>query len=200
MGGIYNATGGWSASQNTVNFVAGFGDTLSFGATSAIRDMAGINGGVSKCSTAYGYGGYLGIAVGGSISLGATTTRATFANWLRNGRASNTTARPWSHWIPDRYIRPLTGRGNPNPDYKRWLDVPGVRHFINSPFNGNVVSRNFHALTDNLAWRFLPRANKSAVGGKPLNKWFQQPLRVPAWLGAGTATSMSKAMQSECGC
>jgi hypothetical protein len=52
-GAIYSATGGWSPSQDVVNAAAGFGDGVSFGITSLIRDAAGVDGGVDRCSSLY---------------------------------------------------------------------------------------------------------------------------------------------------
>ena len=52
-----------------VNGAAGFGDTVSMGLTSVIRDLSGTNGVVDKCSDAYGYGQAAGVGV--SLSFGA---------------------------------------------------------------------------------------------------------------------------------
>ncbi|MCH8623092.1 RHS repeat-associated core domain-containing protein, partial [Undibacterium sp. TS12] len=58
-GGIYNATNGWSPSQSNINAVVGFGDgaykaaTLGFGNLQDIRDFAGIEGDIDKCSSMY---------------------------------------------------------------------------------------------------------------------------------------------------
>ena len=68
-GAIYWGTGGWSPSQSTVDFSAGFGDTISFGFTNKIRDWNGTNGVVDKCSSSYTNAesaGYVFGAVGGS--------------------------------------------------------------------------------------------------------------------------------------
>ncbi len=56
--------------QGLVDFSAGFGDTLSFGATDWLRDQMDVNGSVNKCSSAYGNGEWgaigLGMAFGGA--------------------------------------------------------------------------------------------------------------------------------------
>ncbi len=54
--------------QGVVDAVAGFGDTLSFGATSLIRGWMGTNGAVNKCSREYGYGELGGIGL--SLAFG----------------------------------------------------------------------------------------------------------------------------------
>lgn len=48
--------------QGWVDFAAGFGDSMWFNIPSMIRDAAGIDGGVDKCSKAYRNGQYLDIA------------------------------------------------------------------------------------------------------------------------------------------
>lgn len=42
-----------SLPQGLVDFSAGFGDTLSFGATNWVREQMGVNGEVNKCSGYY---------------------------------------------------------------------------------------------------------------------------------------------------
>ena len=64
-GGIYAASGGWSPSQGLVDSAAGFGDALLLGTGGALRDLAGVNGGVDQCSDAYQYGSYAALAAGG---------------------------------------------------------------------------------------------------------------------------------------
>jgi RHS repeat-associated protein len=61
--------------QGLVDFSAGFGDTLSFGLTNAVRDKMGTNGAVNKCSGAYTAGEVTGVAVGVVLS-GAAGARA----------------------------------------------------------------------------------------------------------------------------
>jgi RHS repeat-associated protein len=49
--------------EDVSNFAAGFGDTVSLGATQAIRQALGVDN-VDYCSGAYGDGGYAGVATG----------------------------------------------------------------------------------------------------------------------------------------
>ncbi|MBI1424703.1 MAG: hypothetical protein GC149_14755, partial [Gammaproteobacteria bacterium] len=74
--------------QSTVDFAAGFGDSLSFGLTANIRSGLGI-GGVNKCSNAYRYGEYTDLAfevgtMGLSAGLKGLAARAS-RNAVRNG-------------------------------------------------------------------------------------------------------------------
>ena len=48
-----------------VNSSAGLGDALLFGQGQRLRDLAGVDGGVDKCSDAYDYGSYAALAAGG---------------------------------------------------------------------------------------------------------------------------------------
>ena len=66
FGAIYWATDGWSPAQSTVDFSAGLGDALLLGQGQWLRDLAGVDGGVNKCSDAYDYGSYAAFAAGGS--------------------------------------------------------------------------------------------------------------------------------------
>ncbi|HPE61926.1 MAG TPA: FG-GAP-like repeat-containing protein [Thiolinea sp.] len=63
-----------SLPQGLVDGVAGFGDTASFGLSSYIRDLYGIDGGIDFSSEAYATGVYAGIA--GSIGTGAAVGTA----------------------------------------------------------------------------------------------------------------------------
>jgi len=69
------------ALETVANFSAGFGDTLTFGATNWIRDQIGGNEGIDRCSGAYAAGMYteLGLevaATGGSGLLRGAAARA----------------------------------------------------------------------------------------------------------------------------
>ncbi len=97
----------------------------------------------------------------------------------------------WSHWIPDRYIRPLTPKGKPSIYYKAWLDNTVGRWFVNSNLNGAGVPRLFHQLTDSFAYRFMPRMMKNFFGRtSPVPQGLQQLLRTPP-VAVGTALGAS---------
>src|SRR5690606_7452045 len=91
-GAIYEGTGGWSPNQSTVDFAAGFGDTLSLGGTDWIRDKLGLNDSINKCSSAYGACEWAGIGLG--TALGGA------AGWRAAGQKA--TGKEFSHWIPNR--------------------------------------------------------------------------------------------------
>jgi RHS repeat-associated protein len=109
----------------------------------------------------------------------------------------------FSHWIPDRYIRPrsLSGK-NPNKYYKSWLDNPIGRWFVHSKLNGNYLSPIEHWKND--GWRQLAR--KSVTGLERNLPWRQQINRAPGW-AAGTAagvgvgqTGTALTPDGDCGC
>jgi hypothetical protein len=62
--------------QGVVDFAAGMGDTVSFGASSRIRSLYDIDGGVNESSAAYRYGGDAGVA--NSLLMGAGVFRGAF--------------------------------------------------------------------------------------------------------------------------
>jgi RHS repeat-associated protein len=68
-----------SLPQGVVDFAAGFGDAMFFGFSGWARDQMGVDGGVDKCSGAYGAGGWAGIGVSsvpfalrGAAAIGGT--------------------------------------------------------------------------------------------------------------------------------
>jgi RHS repeat-associated protein len=63
-GAIWNSTG-WDGTGAVADAVVGFGDSASLNITSLIRDAAGIEGGVDKCSNAYKAGSWVAFAFGG---------------------------------------------------------------------------------------------------------------------------------------
>ncbi len=71
-----------SFSESTVNFTAGFGDSLSFGLTDLARQGLGIDG-VDKCSSAYSAGGYAEIGVELALTGGVAGLRHLAANASR---------------------------------------------------------------------------------------------------------------------
>ncbi|WP_431113183.1 RHS repeat-associated core domain-containing protein [Variovorax paradoxus] len=185
FGVIYRATGGRSLPQGVVDFSAGVGDNLSFGITNRIRDLMGTNGVVNKCSGAYSAGEWAGIGVG--LGIGGAARGAAGAG------------KQWSHWIPDRFIRPFTPKGRPNPAYKPWLDNAIGRWFVNGPLNGNYVARDFHAITDPFAYRFLRSWEKSLL--EPYSRLRQQINRIPYPMAGGAYAGGNAAMNSpQCDC
>lgn len=86
----------------------------------------------------------------------------------------------WSHWIPDRYVRPMSKSGKSKNKYYKPLVDKYLNKFVNSRFNGNYVSKETHALTDPFRYKFMNRAWKKA---NPMHhKYVQQAMRVPGWI------------------
>lgn len=163
-------TGEWwfgdPINQGIVDGVAGFGDTLSFGITRTVRDIADI-GSVDYCSGAYSGGEWVG--VGYSFLLGGT------GGWKAAGQAGK--GMEFSHWLPDRYFRPLSRSGKSiNPEYKPWLkNIFGWAE--RTRFNGNYVTPETHALSDPYRYRRMPKTWKA---NNPIKgKVGQQFTRIP---------------------
>jgi RHS repeat-associated protein len=115
---LYDPYGLWvppSPPQWLVDGAAGFGDTISFGITSRIRDAADI-GSVDKCSTAYSAGEWTGIAYG--FAAGGA------AGWRAAGQKA--AGKEFSHWIPNRMGGP---RSLWNGNF-----VSPARHYLHDPF------------------------------------------------------------------
>jgi RHS repeat-associated protein len=55
-----------SLPQGAVDFSAGLGDALLLSFGDELRDLAGVDGGVNKCSNAYDYGSYTSLGLGGA--------------------------------------------------------------------------------------------------------------------------------------
>jgi RHS repeat-associated protein len=75
--------------QGVVDGVAGFGDTMSFGFSGWARGQMGFDGGVNKCSGAYGVGVAAGIGVGIGMGVGGAIGggfRAEIGAWKSGGR------------------------------------------------------------------------------------------------------------------
>jgi len=110
--------------DDTSNFFAGWGDTLTFGGTDILREEVGINGGIDHSNGWY-YGGEAAgflhsVAFGGAGGLRAAGSKAA--------------GKEFSHWIPDRLLK----RG------PSWLR----NRFGKSTLNGNYVSPQRHYMHD----------------------------------------------------
>ncbi|WOH39013.1 RHS repeat-associated core domain-containing protein [Thalassotalea fonticola] len=91
---IYVGTGGWSPDQSTVDFYAGFGDSMLLNTTKHIREWQNIKS-VNDCSTSYKFGSYTGDAVGafniGKMSLVTLKNIKRAKSWRANSRTSRRT-------------------------------------------------------------------------------------------------------------
>ncbi|WP_246432211.1 RHS repeat-associated core domain-containing protein [Xanthomonas theicola] len=113
--------------QGVVDFAAGFGDTISFGATDWVRDQMGTNDAVNKCSGGYSAGEWSGIAYG--FAAGGAT------GWRSAGKKAGM---EFSHWIPNRMGGP---RSLWNGNY-----VSTVTHALSDPYRYRFMPRAWKAL------------------------------------------------------
>jgi hypothetical protein len=116
-----------SLPNGMVNAVTGFGDAASLNITSLMRDAAGINGEVDKCSTAYRAGGwatlalgagrlaYAGLAKGFSIFAASGAEASAFRSGLRRYFGGGQSLRPpdLTKYATDDALRAAAGRTNP---------------------------------------------------------------------------------------
>jgi len=88
----------------------------------------------------------------------------------------------FSHWVPKRFTNQFTKAGNASKHYKPMVDKY-FGWFTKSRFNGNYVSRKFHAKTDLFRMQFMTKAFKETNDMLP--KWLQRTSRVPGWIPGG---------------
>ncbi len=123
---------------DSANFAAGWGDMLSFGITSAIRNGADI-GSVNKCAAAYKGGEAFGFANG--LTLG----------WAQGTKAAAKAASPnnWSNFSHS-LVPHSAMKGSSNP-VVRWLDQIGNR--LNGDYIPAGPRPDLHDLMDAVAAR-----------------------------------------------
>ena len=142
------------------DFFAGFGDTISFGATKAFRETVypefGLSDMTDTSSGAYTAGEYTSVAY--DVALGAA------GGWAAAGTKVKGVTE-FSHWIPKRML-------------KKSGSKIVEKSFGMSKWNGNYVTRARHAMHDDYRWRFMSKSFK-IEHGKPLPAWLQQIDRVP---------------------
>jgi len=101
----------------------------------------------------------------------------------------------FSHAIPGRYFRTRTLSGkNLNPDYKPLLDNLFPRGFRNSRWNGNYVSKKFHAWTD--PYRNLKGQTKADTLSAPWRYFLRIPT-IYAYPAGGAGVVMNSATSNK---
>lgn len=97
----------YSLPQGFVDFVAGFGDTVSGGITVWVRDQLGTNGVISPCSAAYGAGGWAGTVHEYGSGIGGIAKRG-----IKRGVKSSVTKSPASRLADKAQGLPSSQRPN----------------------------------------------------------------------------------------
>jgi len=173
----------WNFMNDATNSAAAFGDTLSFGASSGIRDMLGISDAVDKCSGAYS-GGEL---AGNAFSLGfgaAHLGRNLLAQGGKLGRMAYD-PRSWGR-VRSQWSK-ATGGLKPKGQHlhhwlfpQRWAAVPpGIR---NAGFNYLPLSAGFNS------WMNGSTMTRSAA------EWGFKAMGLSIYAG------MSPSLGGRCGC
>jgi RHS repeat-associated protein len=138
-GGVYWATDGWSPSQNTVDFGAGFGDVVTFGLTRQARSLLDINN-VNRCSNWYAAGEVAGVAATtatgffvGTRWFARQASPNNWSNFSHSGTPQTWQRGSWWSRTGNRangdYI-PTTGR---RPDLHDFMDATAARTAGNYP-------------------------------------------------------------------
>jgi hypothetical protein len=171
-------------SQSTVDALAGFGDTLSFGISNWARGQLANylyldNNTVNTDSNAY--------LVGEVGAIIADLAGGAAAGIKAAGRYVKYSGLEYSHWIPRR-------------------SLPEAWRASKTIFNGNFVPKIEHALSDPFRYRFMPKAWKAL---NELPHWTkQQWVRIPKLfkgIGAGAGLGQAQASaqankQAKCPC
>jgi RHS repeat-associated protein len=173
-GFVYDLTG-WAPSQGAVDFWSGFGDALSGGGTNAVRDLLGINDVVNRCSPDYGVGDALGMVFDVAIG-GAGGLRAGAAGL--KGTVTKGSGKEFSHWIANRM-------GGPR-----------------SLWNGNNVSKEYHALSDPIRHQFMDPSWKklNPMPHPVIQQWMRVPQVYKGTLGGRAIEWVNSANNSNCEC
>jgi hypothetical protein len=149
--------------NDSANFSAGWGDTLSFSLTRWFRRAIGADDVVNSESGFYAGGELVGMVHTTAFGIAGGTRAA----------GAKAAGKEFSHWIPDRYLRlvraRLTKRGQAG--LGRWLQ----RKFGRSRVNGNFVSSERHFRHD--SFRYPPGWRD--FEGPSFNPILQQIDRVP---------------------
>ncbi len=151
--------------QDAANVSAGFGDTISWGATRKIRQWMDTDGVVDRNSAGYVAGEAAGIVhsmlLGGSGGLKAAGVA---------GKGIE-----FSHWVPRRILKQTV--------FNNLAKSKTV-------FNGNFVTKEFHALTDPFRYQFMSKVWKSNLGNQIYHPALRQIGRVPfVYYGLSTGTA-----------
>jgi hypothetical protein len=165
----YSPAGDGDWLDNLSNFFAGWGDTLTFGATGWIRQQMGVDSVVNRESGWYRGGEWTGLAH--STLMGGAT------GWARNagmkGLRRPNPAFPrgteyveGSHWVPARY---------------HWVPA----WFRNSALNLKYMWGTEHALCDPYRYRFMRSWWKDAH--RPYPPWKGLLYRTPSSIAGGAA-------------
>jgi RHS repeat-associated protein len=138
--------------QGVVDFSAGMGDVILFGQGQRLRDLADVDGGIDKCSTAYSAGEWAGVGVGVAIGV---------AGGIRAAGARGA-GKEFSHWIPNRMGGP---RSIANGNY-----VSRETHALSDPFRYRFMPRDWKAANPmpnqaSQQWVRLPNVYKGAGAG-----------------------------------
>jgi RHS repeat-associated protein len=175
--------------QGVVDFSAGWGDMLSFGITSQVRNLMGTNGMVDKCSGAYKGGEAFGFANG--LALG----------WVQGMKSTAKSLSPvnWQNFshslIPNRILNRLEAMGIPGA---KWLNKIGNR--LNGDHIPTTGARgDLHDLMDSTAAAAgMNEAERAAF--VPWPEWRELINRMPYVPGSAIYGGGSAVMNSNCGC
>ncbi len=185
--------------QSWVDGAAGFGDTISFGATSGIRNMAGI-GSVNKCSSAYSNGEWaaIGLSVGfGGVHLGRNALNQMGRRGNLTQRLQRGVGRIFSDSRTWGAVRNMWSRATGNGTAALRSRGQQLHHWFraqsrgggNSAFNYMPVSSRLNNIMGNGTLNWTQRISFNSFRGLVLGIY-----------GAAPTSAVSNLTNDECGC
>jgi len=183
--------------DDLANFFAGWGDTLTFGLTAAIRQWMGVDSVVNRCSGQYHVGQIVGVihatAIGGAAGYARNLARASLPPRFNRLFWRHTEYVDASHWIPRRSLVRMAQR------------IPRLNGawFLKGNWNTKHMYATDHALIDPYRWRFMTKDfkvyhNPHNPKVSPLPVWLQQWKRIPDQYQWGAAGLAYGASSSQC--
>ncbi|WP_343639633.1 RHS repeat-associated core domain-containing protein, partial [Roseateles sp.] len=193
-GAIYNWTGGREPSQELVNFSAGLGDELLLGQGQRIRNLVGVNGGINRCSGAYGAGQWTGVAAltaaGGIAGARGLPAGAKMLSNSAKGQIGEA-ASLLNNWLKGSSLlgTQVEIQGLTTVVDSAWLSRNGVKYFVESKFGTAGLTR-----AQRIARRVLGDAYH-------VERWtYDWVTKVGAVLGGAAGAGVGAASTDNCIC
>ena len=191
---IYDGSGGWSPSQGFVDFSAGLGDELLLGQGQRLRRLAGVSGGINKCSATYRGGQWTRVAALAALGgIGGARGLPAGAKLLSNsmkGQIGESTSLA-NNWLKGSSLigRQVGIDGLTTIADSAWLSRNGAMYYVESKFGTAGLTR-----AQRIAQRVLGDMYR-------VERWtYGWVGKVGAVAGAITGAAVGSAAMDDCTC